>query len=368
MGWQNINYSGFFKLIKALIFAVLIYFGIKYALPILMPFIFGLGIAALVQKHANLLSSRIPHMSKKLCSVIMTVGIMLISAMLICAMFCSIFSGAMDFCPNIPQYLTQAEDFINNAAKHSEKGAWGKFVNFIALGIEWLIDFFSENYKQYIPSVLSSSKKFISGIPSFLTAATFGVISAFFACGEFDKIRDEIKQYLPEKALSAISSFISITLRTIAMIMKTYGTLMLITFGELTVGLFIIKHLGYNVGNIVSTAFIIALIDILPMLGTGTVLIPWGIFEIITGSGGMGIMLLILYAIIAIIRSFLEPKFMGDNLELPPFFTLAGVYIGGKLFGFTGIIIMPLVMIIARNTMSQNKIAADNKCPRQQSN
>lgn len=354
------SYFGFFKLIKVLVYTATIYLGIKYLLPILMPFIFGLSIAALVQKPAELLSSRIPRISKKICCVIMTSAIMLIAAMLICAAFCSIFSGAMKFCPCIPEYLSQAENFINNAAADSgNESAWGKFINFIAIVIEWGINFVSENYQQYLPSVLSHSTKFISHFPSFITATIFGVISALFACGEFDKIRSEIKSYLPTKVSSSISFVIQTTVHTVTSILKTYGTLMMITFGELTLGLFIIRILGYNTGNIVTTAFIIALIDILPILGTGTVLVPWGIFEILTKNSMMGIMILIMFAVIGLIRNFLEPKFMGNNLELHPFFTLAGVYIGGKLFGASGVIILPLIMIIMRNVMHKNKIAAD---------
>lgn len=360
-GRDNINSSSnFFKIIKTLVYAAAVYLGIKYILPILMPFLFGLSIAALVQKPAKLLSSRVPHISKKTCCVIMTVAIMLITSMLIFAAFCSIFSSAINFCPSIPGYLSQAEDFINHAAADSGKNsAWGRFVNFIALGIEWGVDFMSENYKQYLPSVLSRSTKFISYLPSFLTATTFGIISALFACGEFDKIRTTIKSYLPEKVSSSISFIIQTTVRTIVCILKTYGTLMIITFGELTLGLLIIRFFGYNTGNIVTTSFIIALIDVLPILGTGTVLVPWGIFEIITGNSMLGIMILIMFAVIGLIRNFLEPKFMGNNLELHPFFTLAGVYIGGKLFGASGIIILPLAMIIMRNSFRQRKIAAD---------
>lgn len=356
------NFTDFFKLLKLAVYATTIYFAVKYALPVIFPFLFGLSIAALVQKPAALLASRIPRLSKRLCCVIMTASIMLISTMLIVFALCSIFSGAMEFCPSIPEYLAQAENFVSRAAQTENSGeisAWGRFVSFAAMGLEWCIDFISENYKQYLPSVLSSSTKLISGLPSFVTAAVFGIISAFFACGSFDKIIGTIKSYLPPKANSIISLITQTTVRTITSLLKTYGTLMLITFSELTLGFIIMHLLGCGIGNILTAALVISFIDILPILGTGTVLIPWGLFEIITGNEMQGIMLLIIFGVIGIVRNFLEPKFMGNNLELHPFFTLASIYIGGKLFGASGLVILPLSIIIMRDAFNKKKNAAE---------
>ena len=309
-----------------MLYSFIFYFGVKYVLPVLLPFVFGLSIAALVQNPAALLAQRIPRLSKKVCCVIMTVAVMLIATMLIIAALCSIFSGAMSFCPGIPEHLSRVRVFITQSAAHSNaESSWGRFVNFVALAAEWCIDFLTQNYKNYLPSVLSHSTKFITKLPSFITAVFFGIISALFACGEFDKIKCSVKSYLPAGICERVSMVIRAAVRTATMLLKTYGTLMLITMCELMAGFTLIRLMGYNTGNIITNSLIIALIDILPILGTGTVLIPWGTFEIITGNFTPGIMLLIMFAVIALIRNFLEPKFMASNLELHPFFTLAGV-------------------------------------------
>lgn len=353
---------GLRKMLKTVVYALIFYFGIKYVLPVLMPFLFGLSIAALVQRPAALLSQRIPHLNKKICCVIMTIAVMLMATMLITAALSSLFSGAMTFCPGIPEHLSHVRDFITQSAAHSgSESSWGRFVNFIAMALEWGIDFFTENYQNYLPSVLSRSTKFIAKLPSFVTAVFFSGVSALFACGEWEQIKQSMKNYLPDELSEGVSLIIRTTVRTLTMLLKTYGTLMLITMGELTIGLTIIRLMGYNTGNILTNAFIIALIDILPVLGTGTVLIPWGIFEIIIGNFTIGTMLLVMFAVIGCIRNFLEPKFMAHHLELPPFFTLAGVYIGGKLFGAAGIVILPLLMLTAREIRHSSKSAANPK-------
>lgn len=327
-----------------------------------MPFLFGLSVAALVQKPAAQLSGRIPHLSKKVCCVGMTAAVMLMAWLLIAAVLCSLCGSAMSFCPGIPAHLSHAREFITQSAANSgTESSWGRFVNFVALALEWCVNFFTENYKNYLPSVLSRSTKFITKLPSFLTAVFFGVVSALFACGEFDQIKRSVKSYLPAELSHSVSLLLHTAVRTITMLLKTYGTLMLITMGELAAGFTVIRLMGYNTGNILTNALMIALIDILPVLGTGTVLIPWGCFEILTGRLTLGIMLLVMFAVIGCIRNFLEPKLMAGNLELPPFFTLAGVYIGGKLFGAAGIIILPLLMMITREMRHFKKSAADPK-------
>lgn len=349
-------------MIQWLLYALLFYFGVKYVLPVFMPFLFGLGVAALVQKPAALLSQRIPRLNKKVCCVCLTAAVMLTTAMLIAAALCSVCNGAMDFCPGIPDHLSHVRSVITqSAARSGSESSWGRFVNFIAMTLEWCIDFFTENYQNYLPSVLRRSTRFIAKLPSFLTAVFFGVVSALFACGEFDQIKRSVKHYLPAEIADTTSLVIRTAVRTVALLLKTYGTLMLITMGELVVGLTVIRLAGYPTGNILTNALVISFIDILPILGTGTVLIPWGVFEILTGNVTLGVMILVMFAVIGGIRNFLEPKFMAHHLQLPPFFTLAGVYIGGKLFGAAGIVMLPLLMLTAREMRHSNKSAASPK-------
>ena len=116
---------------------------------------------------------------------------------------------------------------------------------------------------------------------------------------------------------------------------------MFIIFAELTVG-FISLRIEY--AGIL--ALIVALIDMLPILGVGTVLIPWGIADIIMGEYALGAALLILYAVIALVRNLIEPRIVGKSLGLHPLATLMSMYIGLKLFGFAGMIMVPIAVMI----------------------
>ena len=102
--------------------------------------------------------------------------------------------------------------------------------------------------------------------------------------------------------------------------------------------------LGVNYAFIIS--MIIAVVDILPILGAGTVILPWAIFSLLTSNYKLGIGLIVIYAIISIIRQIAEPKIVGGSLGLHPLATLASIYISVKFIGFSGIFIGPIIALL----------------------
>ena len=346
--------------VKNAVYLLLFYLSVKYALPIIAPFIIGLSVAAMVQKPAALLSKRIPKLSFKTSSLILTFAVIFCAFIVVYFAFCSVLNGAMSFCPSIPEHLSRVRQFISEASAGSEDdAAWKRFVSFVASGANWCMEFFTENYRDYLPSLLRRSTGVISGLPSLVTASVFAVLSALFGCGDLQGIKAGIKRLLPDEAVGRASVIINTLITTITALLKAYGIIMLITFAELLLGLGIMNLTGHPTGSIVSIALVIALIDILPVLGTGTVLIPWGIFEIVSGRIVSGAMLLAIFAVVETVRNLIEPKLIGSKLELHPFFTLTGVYIGWKIFGPTGIFIMPLAIMVLRQLHGQKNRAAE---------
>ena len=113
-----------------------------------------------------------------------------------------------------------------------------------------------------------------------------------------------------------------------------------ITFTELLIGMLIL-----NVNNALLLALLIALVDVLPVLGAGTVLIPWAIMNLILGNTKLGLSLALLYVIILFVRQLIEPKILGKQIGVHPLFTLAGMYIGLKIWGVAGMFIGPLSIV-----------------------
>jgi predicted PurR-regulated permease PerM len=130
---------------------------------------------------------------------------------------------------------------------------------------------------------------------------------------------------------------------------KSYATLIFVTFCEVSIGLNILKLIGvYGGGYIIAISVVTAIVDILPVLGTGTILIPWAVYSLFTGNVGLGIGLIVLYALITVIRQILEPRLVSMNVGIHPVITLLGMYLGVRLFGVFGIFILPITFFLIK--------------------
>ena len=134
--------------------------------------------------------------------------------------------------------------------------------------------------------------------------------------------------------------------------MLAYMLIMTITFGELLLGLLFLR-----VDYAVLIALVVAVLDILPIIGTGTILIPWGIIEIIKANYALGAGILVLCAVISVVREVIEPRIVGSRLGLSPLLSLVLMYAGLKLFGVLGMFVVPLTMIYLKFLNDTDRIA-----------
>ena len=112
----------------------------------------------------------------------------------------------------------------------------------------------------------------------------------------------------------------------------------LLTFLQMFIGLAIL-----GIPYAFLFALLIAVVDFLPLLGTGIILIPWAVVSLLLGEIKLGIGLLVLYAVSSVVRQILEPKLIGEGLGLHPLLSLVSMYAGLRLFGVWGMILAPLV-------------------------
>ena len=119
---------------------------------------------------------------------------------------------------------------------------------------------------------------------------------------------------------------------------------MLITFAELWTGLLILR-----VPSAPVIAALIAIFDILPVVGSGTILIPWSVISIFAAETGQGIGLLIVWAVISIVRYIIEPKIVGNQVGMHPLLTLFAMLLGNFIFGGIGILLLPVSLALLQN-------------------
>ena len=134
---------------------------------------------------------------------------------------------------------------------------------------------------------------------------------------------------------------------------KAQIILMTICFFELLISFNILFFLKFNVSYPLLVSIVICLIDALPILGAGAVLLPWAGISFILGDIKLGIALILIYLLVLSVRQMLEPKLISQNIGVHPLVTLISMYSGFKFFGVMGFLIGPVVMIILKNVFSK---------------
>lgn len=200
-----------------------------------------------------------------------------------------------------------------------------------------------------IAGPLSGIWNTVKGIPTFVVGIVVAILSSCFLAADYDWLVNFIKKQAPEQHRHKLSIAKRVVFASLGKLVRSYTLIICITGTEVFIGLNVLSMLGiYTGGNILTIAVVIAIFDILPVLGTGTFMIPWSLYSLITGKISLAIGLLIIYGIIYIIRQIIEPKIVGGTVGLPSFLTLMGMFLGSLLFGFMGLFLLPILMIIVK--------------------
>ena len=153
---------------------------------------------------------------------------------------------------------------------------------------------------------------------------------------------------LPKSWIDKSKKVLGEVFSTIGGYLKVYCKIILITFAELFLAFTIFNMIGFEISYPFVLALIIALVDILPVLGVGTVLNPWALWMLITGDYGFALALFITYLIIFVVRQFIEPKLVSKQFGIHPLITLMAMYAGLRIIGLAGLIIGPIILMVLK--------------------
>lgn len=345
----------------------LFYLAIKYALGIVWPFVVAFFLAMLLQRPVNFLSTKTP-LKRGISSVIMVLFVLVIVGSILGLIIGRIvieLKGFFDyllikmedapaFVDQIQAWLSDTFSFLPKSLHESIMTATENFLNRL-MGIEAKAsaDAIQAESNGIDFSLLSSPLGAVWGtakqIPMIAVGVLVCVVSCCFMTTDYRTLRDMILSQLSQKRQSAVIRTKQVTFSTLGKMGKAYSIILFVTFMEMLLGLSFLKLIHvYDSGYIFAIAFITAVVDIIPVLGTGTILIPWALCSLFTGDVGLGIGLLVVYAIISVIRQVIEPKLVASQLGLPPFVTIMAMYIGSQLFGFIGLFLLPITIMLLK--------------------
>lgn len=328
----------------ALIIAIL-YLVFTYVIGYMLPFIIGFIIAYSLNPLIKLIVKKTP-LKRGLVASFLVLLIYLFLGFLAWLLISQLIVFGQAFLKNLPNlYENQIKDNILNfntwvrTLIESAPPAWQSEIFRIEQSV-------ITNIEEFIVSISKSGVLYLTTIPgkapAILIAFLFTILASIFTSIEYPNVTNFIMNQLPTRTRILIREIKRIFVDTIFNFIRAYLKIMLITFAMLFIGFSII-----GIENALLIAILIAIFDILPVLGTGGILIPWSIIALLQGNTQLALAIIIIYIIITVVRHLIEPKIIGDQLGLNPLVAITAIYVGFLLFGVMGMLITPIVTQIA---------------------
>ncbi len=318
------------------IIAAGIYLGFEYLLPISVPFLIGILIAWVV-----VWISRKLHCPNKYFRLLLTLVIYGIIGLLVVLLIARAISGITGLVQWLPQVYenkllpiaTMVYDWFT-ATIHMLNPA-------LLSALETVLDGAMSALKNLVSYLSGTAVNLVSGlatgIPNLILSLLAMIFSTVFVVADYERIAAFASGNIPDAAKKVLTNIRLYLTDTLFVVIHSYVLIMLLTFVELSI-LFSL----FGIQNALLKAGIIALLDILPILGTGGIMIPWAVTSLVLGYTKLGLELLAIYGIVTVIRNYVEPKIVGTQLGLHPIITLVSMFIGLRLFGFWGLFGLPV--------------------------
>lgn len=336
----------------------------KYVLPVLVPFVIAFIIASLLRIPVKKLYGN-SEVRNKLISILVCIIFYSVVFFLLGLLGIKLYDWISDFLSSVPKlYQDYVLPAFNTVFEFIER-----FLDSldpeIAAEINSIFQTFTNDIGELVKTFSFNALKFISGsltaIPVFLIKLIITIVSTFFFMIDYNKILVTLIGLIPKGKENTVANLVQYFKNTVLIYLKSYSLLFLLTFSELLIG-FTIMRIPYAV----VIALLVAVFDILPILGVGGVLLPWVAILLILENIPLAIGMLVLYLIIIFIRNTLEPKLVGQQIGLHPLATLIFMYLGLKFLGFLGMFLFPVtlaVLISMRKGKEEKTAEAEDETP-----
>lgn len=348
----KLNYKQILLFFLAIILTILgIYGGIKLAI-FYLPFLIAYIIYKIVKNPIDLLNKKLklPRGLAALFSIILFIGVV---GTLLYALFALLVKElsvlSQDFSYLLPQMYNNITELVSR---------FMYFFNGLNLSPQ-LISSIQTSFVTVADKILTSLGNGLNttvnvlydvavSLPQLLIYVIITILATFFICSDSDYIRESIENHVPNRWMTKLYNIVNGLIKSLGGYLKAQGIMICITFLEIFI---FFKFYGIKYALILAIG--IAIIDALPILGTGTVLIPWSIFNFIMGDIKMGVFLIILYLFVLVVRQLIEPRVVASQIGVYPLLTLLAMYTGVRLIGLFGVIVGPIVLIIVKNILEQ---------------
>ena len=335
------------KRILVLILTIIgIYLAFKLAIfymPFLVAFIISLLIEPLI-KFVN----RKTSLTRKTSAILVLIIVSLVLIGLLAWGITSIISETTNLLQGLNNYIETAYNQVQNIISNIDFNKL-KIPEEVTKAIQNSLWDLIGTVSNWIKNFLTSLLNLLTQIPTIAIYVAICIIAIYFICTDKLYMIDQLEHHLPKEWVKRIGKHARDLISSLGHYLKAEATLILISFFISLTGLYIFKFFGLNVKYPLLAALGIGFVDALPILGSGTAMIPWAVISAINGDIKLAICIIILWVVMSIVRQFAEPRVVSKHIGIHPIFTLIAMYTGFKAIGVLGMFVGPIVLIILKN-------------------
>ncbi len=331
------------KLIVFAAAAIGLWLGIKYLLPVALPFLLGGALALAAEPLVGRIARRLPRSVSAGIGVTATLLGVGVIATLLGAVAVRELTDLTRAIPDMEstarQGMTLVQDWMVSLADRAPEGV-RPMLQRSALNL-FQEQPLMERITAKLPGVVGTT---LGWVGSGLLGLGTGLLAAFLISARLPRLKAELKAKLPESWHEKYRPALHRVWTSIGGWLKAQLKLCAVTWGIVTAG-FLLLRISYAPG----WAALVAVVDAVPILGTGTVLVPWALVCFLQGEQLRAVGLLCTYAVAVTVRTILEPRLVGRHLGLDPLATLAALYVGYRFWGFGGLLLTPILASAAKS-------------------
>ncbi len=318
--------------------------GFRYALPLAAPFLLGLGVALAAEPVVRFATRRLSLGRGASAALAVTVTLVMLLTVLAIALAVLLrelgqLAGVL---PNMEQAarssMDSLESFLLKLARRAPEGLRGMLMRWI-LGFFGSSNHWAQSFAQHLPAIATS---ILGRIPNGALTLGTAIISSYMISARLPSLKAWLARIIPQSWKDKFLPTLKKVKSCLGSWLKAQAKLCGISFGIMTLGFWLLR-----ISYAPLWALIIALVDALPILGSGTVLLPWALVRLLQGSSAHALGLSAIYIVVVTTRSVLEPKLLGKHLGLDPLVTLVALYAGFRLWGFFGMILAPILAVVS---------------------
>ena len=347
----DMNYWG--KVLKNVVVLALcvlgVFLGFKLAL-FFMPFLIAFILSLLLEPCIRFIMRKTKLRRKTSSIIVFVIAIVIIVGLLVWAGV-TIVSEASNLLTSLNEYFEKGYALVEDVLSKIDFSKFKIPENIMNTVQNSAMDFLG-TVTEWAKNALTGAINFLTSIPTIGVYLVVTLLSLYFICVDKVYMIDQLEHHLPETWVKKIGVHLKEIIKSMGGYLKAEVTLVFISFIISLIGLYIFHFAGLNVPYPLIMALIIGFVDLLPIFGSGTFMIPWAILSACTGDVTLAIAILVLWAVMSVVRQLMEPRIVSGNIGIHPIFTLIAMYTGFKFMGVIGMFIGPIMLIILKNIFS----------------